>query len=112
MSSHEELRVSLGSFVLGNLDLEEHRGVEAHLRTCQACRAELALLQPLTGLLDLARTTAVDQVQASSLLEQRVLEDHRRASEAAAGSSPSGSVARRRRSRWRLGRRWSMPAAG
>jgi hypothetical protein len=43
--------MSLGVYVLGAADAEESRQVRAHLQGCPACRAELALLMPLPGLL-------------------------------------------------------------
>lgn len=43
--------MSLGIYVLGAADAEESRQVRAHLPDCPACRAELALLRPLPGLL-------------------------------------------------------------
>ena len=43
--------MSLGVYVLGAADAEESRQVRAHLPGCPACRAELALLRPLPGLL-------------------------------------------------------------
>lgn len=43
--------VSLGVYVLGAADTSERLRVEAHLPGCAACRAELARLAPLPGLL-------------------------------------------------------------
>jgi hypothetical protein len=43
--------VSLGVYVLGAADASERLRVEAHLPGCAACRAELARLAPLPGLL-------------------------------------------------------------
>src|SRR6266536_3103320 len=43
--------VSLGVYVLGAADTAERLRVEAHLPGCAACRAELARLAPLPGLL-------------------------------------------------------------
>ncbi|WP_328309828.1 zf-HC2 domain-containing protein [Actinomycetospora sp. NBC_00405] len=58
---HERLREQLGAHALGQLDDEERAEVDAHLRTCASCRAELAELVPLAGPLrhvdpDAART--------------------------------------------------------
>jgi anti-sigma-K factor RskA len=39
---HSLLRENLPAYALGVLDVEEARALEAHLRTCQACQAELA----------------------------------------------------------------------
>jgi hypothetical protein len=45
------MMMSLGVYVLGAADAEESRRVQAHLPGCPECRAELALLTPLPGLL-------------------------------------------------------------
>jgi hypothetical protein len=46
-----QMMMSLGPYVLGAADAPERERVEAHLRGCRACRAELARLRPLPGLL-------------------------------------------------------------
>jgi len=43
--------VRLGVYALGAADAAERVLVEAHLDTCQACRAELVRMEPLPGLL-------------------------------------------------------------
>ncbi|MGW5261591.1 anti-sigma factor family protein [Microbispora sp. NPDC004025] len=60
----EEVRISLGVYVLGALDAEETAEVEAHLETCAACRAELAELSGLPPLL--ARVSAEDIERAAA----------------------------------------------
>ena len=65
--------VSLGVYVLGAADTFERLRVEAHLPGCAACRAELARLAPLPGLL------------------ARVPPDLRPASPGPAASSPAAS---------------------
>ncbi|MDP5228642.1 MULTISPECIES: zf-HC2 domain-containing protein [Arthrobacter] len=50
--SHEEMRLSLGAYILGGLDAEETRAVEAHLATCAECRAEAEGFEMLPALLD------------------------------------------------------------
>ena len=45
------MMMSLGVYVLGAAGTEERQRLEAHLPTCPACRAELARLAPLPGLL-------------------------------------------------------------
>src|SRR5206468_5696581 len=65
--------VSLGVYVLGAADTSERLRVEAHLPGCAACRAELARLAPLPGLL------------------ARVPPDLRPASPGPAASSPAAS---------------------
>jgi len=52
---HERLRADLAGYVLGGLTLPEQHAVEVHLAGCPACQAELAELDPLPVLLDLAR---------------------------------------------------------
>lgn len=49
--SCREWRESLGAYALGHLDRDERAGLEAHLDGCAACRAELALLQPVARML-------------------------------------------------------------
>jgi hypothetical protein len=46
-----QMMMSLGVYVLGAADAPERERVEAHLRGCRQCRAELARLKPLPGLL-------------------------------------------------------------
>jgi len=45
------MTVRLGVYALGAADAPERMLVESHLSTCPECRAELALLEPLPGLL-------------------------------------------------------------
>jgi Putative zinc-finger len=45
------MREHLGVYALGAADAAERALVEAHLASCPECRAELALLEPLPGLL-------------------------------------------------------------
>jgi hypothetical protein len=49
----QEARVALGVYVLGAIDPAERALVDAHLSTCEACRAELAEFAGLPGLLAL-----------------------------------------------------------
>lgn len=50
---HQRLRELLGSYALDHLQDAERSMVRAHLDGCPACRADLAEIAPLTGLLDL-----------------------------------------------------------
>lgn len=54
IDDHERLREDLGGYVLGGLTPAEQHAVEAHLAECSACRAELAELDPVPVLLELA----------------------------------------------------------
>ena len=51
MTSHEEMRLSLGSYLTGGLGPAARAEVDDHLRSCDACRAELVDLAALPGLL-------------------------------------------------------------
>ncbi len=44
-------RISVASYVLGALPPDERREIDAHLRTCLECKAELVGLAGLPGLL-------------------------------------------------------------
>jgi hypothetical protein len=46
-----EWRELLGAHALGRLEGEERVGLEAHLEGCPECRAELAALEPVVGML-------------------------------------------------------------
>lgn len=43
--------VDVGAYLFGSLDLKERSAFEKHLRTCDACQAEMLRLAPLPGLL-------------------------------------------------------------
>jgi len=51
---HRELRHALGAYALGDLPAGERAALEGHLRGCAECRAELAELESVGGLLPLA----------------------------------------------------------
>ena len=51
MTSHDEMRLSLGSYLTGGLGPAARAEVDDHLRHCDACRAELVELAALPGLL-------------------------------------------------------------
>lgn len=110
MSTHDDLRIGLGSYALGNLDPAEHETIRVHLETCAECRAELALLQPLPDLLTLTRGAAADPVEASSLLEQRVLEDRRQTATTHGRVAPS--TGRRQRLPWARRPRLAVASVG
>ena len=71
MTDHEELRRSLGSYLLGALGPGERREVDAHLAGCAPCREELVAYAALPGLLsrlDLAEATGGTLLPPPSLL--------------------------------------------
>lgn len=86
--------VSLGVYVLGVADASERQLVEAHLRGCAECRAELARLAPLPGLL------------------ASVPPGLRPAGISASAPGPVPPTARARRGRFRQPRAGDRPRAG
>lgn len=48
---HQQMRESLGAYVLGALDPADRRRVEQHLSHCRDCTNEVARFSPLPGLL-------------------------------------------------------------
>ena len=55
---HHDLRMSLGTYVLGQLSAAETRALESHLDTCADCTAELAELTPVASTLGQLRGQA------------------------------------------------------
>lgn len=51
MTDHADVRHLLGAYVLGGLDDQDRRTVDAHLATCPHCRAEVVDAAPLPDLL-------------------------------------------------------------
>lgn len=70
--AHRALRESLGAYVLGHLDQAEQEELRAHLATCDACRAELAELQPVANALAGARRRPLTGAPTPRGLQQRV----------------------------------------
>ncbi len=58
--THTELRLSLGSYVLGSLDPADRAALDAHLPGCPACREELATYAALPALMS---RVSIDQVR-------------------------------------------------
>ncbi|MEA5453937.1 zf-HC2 domain-containing protein [Sinomonas sp. JGH33] len=97
--NHAELRLSLGAYLLGGLDLEEARAVEQHLASCPECRAEVEQLEILPALLD-----AVPVSRAEALAERPVA--------AAVAPAPPALLAKVRTRRRALRMRWAGAIAG
>lgn len=94
------------AYVLGALEEAEHEAFVAHLRTCPACRDEVAELQTVAD----ALPAAVPQVRAPDRLRGRLMATVR--SEAELRRAGSGSaVPRRAPSRWFGMRRLAIPLA-
>lgn len=59
----DETRLNLGAYLFGAIDPAESAEVEAHLRDCPSCRAELADLAELPPLLDRLTPADVDRLE-------------------------------------------------
>jgi anti-sigma-K factor RskA len=103
MSGHARWEDAAGAYVLGALPDDERRGFEAHLATCEACRAEV---DELGGAADLLPVSAPAMVPPPALKARIMAEVEREAALlAAAGPQadrPTPTPARRERRR-RLG---------
>jgi len=103
------MTVHLGVYALGAADAEERMLVESHLTTCPGCRAELARLGPLPGLLALVPVSLVaDDPPAAGLPESATAAAH---SSPAGRSLPAGrsAVARVPAGKGRIQRGRAMP---
>lgn len=65
MSSHQELRRALGSYVLGALEPAERSRIDEHLAGCPSCRDEVAFLAGVPGLLS---RLSIDEAREDTLL--------------------------------------------
>lgn len=91
MNGHPQVRDALGGYALDALEPAEARAVEAHLESCEECRAELAALRRVVAGIGLSVTPEAPP----PALKARVL-----AQAMAQGESPA-PVRFTRRPRWR-----------
>jgi len=79
MPQCDELRHSLGAYVLGALDVDDAAAVRRHLQECPECAAERDALVPMPGLLSLAggADAAVNE-PLSPAFEERLLDAYAR----------------------------------
>lgn len=71
--AHQAIRESLGTFVLGHLDLTETARVRAHLDGCMPCRAEYEALAPLAlALRGVDPDSFADSLEPGALLGVRI----------------------------------------
>ena len=79
MTTCDELRHSLGAYVLGALDVEEAAAVRRHLQECPRCAAERDALSALPELLSLAGgAEAAVSEPLSAAFEERLLDAYAR----------------------------------
>lgn len=96
---HHDARLALGAYLLGALDPDEARAVEAHVATCPDCQAEIEELETLPALLD-----GVPSARAEALAEAPALLNE--------GPTPPALLARVRARRRALRLRWTGALAG
>jgi hypothetical protein len=100
MTHCDDLRQSLGAYVLGALDPEESAAVRRHLEECPACAAERDELTSLPDLLSLAGgADAAVTEPLSAAFEERLLDAYAR-DHANAPARRIGRLRRRLRPRW------------
>jgi anti-sigma factor RsiW len=110
---HTRWEDSAGAYLLGALPGDELGAYEAHLATCEACRAEVESLKVAVDALPMSAPT----VAPPAALKDRLMVDVRREAEllAAAGPAadrPAASAAPEpRRRRWQLSLRAPLAAA-
>jgi anti-sigma factor RsiW len=76
MSAHDELRLWLGSYVLGALNPDERAAMDEHVRICPPCCEELQRLAPVARMLGLIDPAPMAADEPSPALGERVLDDH------------------------------------
>jgi anti-sigma-K factor RskA len=101
MSDHLQWQDAAGAYVLGALPDEERRGFEAHLATCEACRAEVDELGGAAGALPVSAPAMVPPPE----LKARIMAEVNREASllAAAGPRADRPVRVKRERRRRLG---------
>jgi anti-sigma-K factor RskA len=72
--THESWAGHAASYALGALDDRERTGFEAHLATCEACRAEVASYGDVT----IGLAGAIPQAEPPAALRSRILDEARR----------------------------------
>jgi anti-sigma factor RsiW len=101
MTHCDELRHSLGAYVLGALDVEDAAAVRRHLEECPQCAAERDALVPLPALLSLADgAEAAVSEPLSPAFEERLLDVYARDHAARRPARRIGRLRRRLRPRW------------
>lgn len=101
MTQCDELRHSLGAYVLGALDVDDAAAVRRHLQECPECAAERDGLVPLPSLLSLAggADAAVNE-PLSTAFEERLLDAYARDHAATPAPRRIGRLRRNLRPRW------------
>jgi anti-sigma-K factor RskA len=102
MTHCDELRHSLGAYVLGALDVDEAAAVRRHIHDCPGCAAERDALSALPGLLSLAGgAEAAVSEPLSAAFEERLLDAYARDHAVPAARRRIGRLRPRRwRPRW------------
>jgi anti-sigma-K factor RskA len=96
MSNHEHWDDAAGAYVLGALPEDERRGFEAHLSTCESCRAEVV---ELAGAADALPVSAPAMLPPPELKARIMAEVNREAELLAAAGSGADRPAKARKER-------------
>jgi anti-sigma-K factor RskA len=97
--THEDYKENIGAYVLGALPELEAEVLEKHLAGCEACRAEVAALQPVTA----AIARSVPQVEPPASLKASLMATVRSEAEARSATPARERPAESRWSRWLAG---------
>lgn len=88
--THENTMAELGAFALDALTPDERAAIEAHLKTCESCRTELAAMRDTAAALGTSvPSQPMDRIRSASM-KQRLLE---RAKAERSGVTPIRSAA-------------------
>jgi anti-sigma factor RsiW len=55
----QDVQIKLRAYSIGELPMDVRQTIQAHVSECGACRAELAKIDPLTGVLAAAQTPPI-----------------------------------------------------
>ena len=101
MTGCDDMRTSLGAYVLGALDLDEAAEMRRHLQECPECAAERDALGELPALLSVAGgADAAVSEPLSAAFEERLLDAYAREHASTASRRHMGRLRRWLRPRW------------
>jgi anti-sigma-K factor RskA len=101
MTGCDDMRIDLGAYVLGALDVDEAAAMRRHLQDCPQCAAERDELSAMPGLLSLAGGAhAAVAEPLSAAFEERLLDAYAREHASVTRRRPLGRLRRWLRPRW------------
>ena len=72
--THDEVRAELGAYSLDALSPDESAAIDAHLSTCDSCRAELRAMREAAASLSAMAPTRIMDPDRSAGIRQRLLD--------------------------------------